>query len=159
MVKRTSHIGIVLDKEMGGSLGGISPVCNCSSIHLSENLFLKVYSSARVAANLSCRKACSLSKSICRRCAGCQTGGGSCPAEARSTPSQGERVPVTLAHPDGPAAVLPVPLRYTLKPSGAPRRRCPVMAQDLLKQRRTSMWRGGPRRVPLTPDQEGALYD
>ena len=43
MVKRTPHIGPFLHSEMGISLGGISPMCACSSIHLQRS-FLKVYS-------------------------------------------------------------------------------------------------------------------
>src|SRR4029453_19075311 len=41
MVKRKSHIGIFLDKEMGVSLGGMSPMCDCSSIHLRKIFFLR----------------------------------------------------------------------------------------------------------------------
>jgi hypothetical protein len=44
MVKRIQHIGPFLHNEMGVSLRGMSPMCDHSSIHLSENLFLKVYS-------------------------------------------------------------------------------------------------------------------
>src|SRR5215211_4903134 len=44
MVKRIQHIGPFLRNEMGVSLRGMSPMCDHSSIHLSENLFLKVYS-------------------------------------------------------------------------------------------------------------------
>src|SRR5215208_2642428 len=43
MVKRIQHIGPFLRNEMGVSLRGMSPMCDHSSIHLSENLFLKVY--------------------------------------------------------------------------------------------------------------------
>jgi hypothetical protein len=47
MVKRIQHIGPFLRNEMGVSLRGMSPMCDHSSIHLSENLFLKVYSHAQ----------------------------------------------------------------------------------------------------------------
>src|SRR5262245_44252996 len=46
MVKRTQHIGTFLHSEMAISLDGMSPMCGCASIHLSENLFLKVYSNS-----------------------------------------------------------------------------------------------------------------
>jgi hypothetical protein len=33
------HIGTFLHNEMGGSWGGISPMCDCSSIHLQKIFF------------------------------------------------------------------------------------------------------------------------
>src|SRR5712691_3523448 len=36
MVKRMQHIGPFLHNEMGVSWGGISPMCDCSSIHLQK---------------------------------------------------------------------------------------------------------------------------
>ena len=41
MVKRTWPIGTFRHNEMGGSLGGMSPRCDCSSIHLQKIFFLK----------------------------------------------------------------------------------------------------------------------
>ena len=41
MVKRTPHIRPFLHSEMGISLGGISPMCACSSIHLQKIFFLR----------------------------------------------------------------------------------------------------------------------
>jgi hypothetical protein len=55
MVKRIQHIGPFLRNEMGVSLRGMSPMCDHSSIHLSENLFLKVYSQCAKSQNSSLR--------------------------------------------------------------------------------------------------------
>ena len=41
MVKRMQHIGTFLHSEMEISLGGISTMCACSSIHLQKIFFLK----------------------------------------------------------------------------------------------------------------------
>ena len=41
MVKRMQHIGTFLPNAMGISLGGISPMCDCSSIHLQQIFFLR----------------------------------------------------------------------------------------------------------------------
>jgi hypothetical protein len=41
MVKRTEHIGTFLHNEMGISLRGISPMCDCSSIRLQKIFFLR----------------------------------------------------------------------------------------------------------------------
>ena len=41
MVKRTQHIGTFLHSEMGISLGGMSPMCTCASIHLQKIFFLR----------------------------------------------------------------------------------------------------------------------
>ena len=41
MVKRMQHIGTFLHNEMGISMGGISPMCGRSSIHLQKIFFLR----------------------------------------------------------------------------------------------------------------------
>jgi hypothetical protein len=41
MVKRMQHIGAFLHNEMGVSWGGISSMCDHSSIHLQKIFFLR----------------------------------------------------------------------------------------------------------------------
>src|SRR4029450_4858856 len=41
MVKRMQHIGTFLHNEMGISMGGMSPMCDRSSIHLQKIFFLR----------------------------------------------------------------------------------------------------------------------
>jgi hypothetical protein len=62
MVKRTEHIGTFLHNEMGVSLGGMSPMCDCSSIHLQKIFFLRSIAQDQSAKSWELRAATSLAR-------------------------------------------------------------------------------------------------